>query len=399
VSLSEADGRKRFAIAHVFAVHSLDGIYGGPARVAIEQARSLIDAGHSVTIFAGWTGSDPPPTTIEGVPCELRKTRQIARSLGFAGTVAPGLLSSLHKRINEFDIVHVHLARDLISLPIAARVLGTGTPLVLQTHGMIDQSTSVLARLLDAILTRRVLHGARSILALSDRETEDLVIVGAHFSSIDVVGNGVRPAPPKGKNPSSKRDVLFLARMHERKRPLLFVEAAVQIARAWPDVTFTLIGPDEGEGPKVSSLIRSAGLGDQIRWIGPIHPEDVTERMRDSDLYVLPATDEPFGLTLVEAMSVGLPVIVGDGSVLASPIRDAGAGATYDGTAQSLAAAISRLLGEPEEMRSAGLRGIHYVQENWSIEAITRRVEMIYNRAVGEISSSTKPSRRTERKL
>jgi glycosyltransferase involved in cell wall biosynthesis len=372
----------KLRIAHVFAVHSRDGIYGGPARVAIDQAVMQSEMGHDVTIFAGWAGEGAPPNDIEGVTCYLKAIITVVPRFGFAGQYAPGLWSEFARRSDDFDIVHVHVARDFITLPISAFLSRKGQPYVLQPHGMIMPSSKRLSRPLDWAWTKTGLKRAGAILALSRSEADGLASLGALPSAISIVGNGIITGNRRQRSEVATKDILFLARLHPRKRPVLFVEAALELAPNWPDVTFSLVGPDEGESANVETLIASSNAAAQVRWTGPIHPGGVLDRMSRSSIYVLPAMDEPFGLTLIEAMSIGLPVVVGETSELAAAIVNAGAGVTYDGTSQSLARQIENLIADESNMRAMGQNGIDYVEGHWSLHKIATQVVALYRVAI-----------------
>ena len=84
------------------------------------------------------------------------------------------------------------------------------------------------------------------------------------------------PGPP---------EVLFAARMHPRKRPIAFVEMAKALLDAGVNARFTLVGPDEGEGP----ALRAALKGDpRISWEGALAPAAIPRRMAAASVYVLP---------------------------------------------------------------------------------------------------------------
>ncbi len=80
------------------------------------------------------------------------------------------------------------------------------------------------------------------------------------------LGNGVPDYPAAVDGPGTP-EVLFAARMHPRKRPLVFVEMAKALLDAGVDARFTLVGPDEGEG----AALRAALKGDpRISWEGAL---------------------------------------------------------------------------------------------------------------------------------
>lgn len=369
-------------IAQIVTVVTPEGAYGGPVRVAVNQAKALIAQGHEVTIFAGTRGFVKPPTAIDGVPVRLFATIQAIPKAGFAGMSSLGLLRAVRRETHRFDVWHIHLARDLVTLPAAEIIRRAKVPYVLQCHGMIDESTKLLARPLDYALTRPVLRSARRILSLTPREEHDLVQVGGPHLTVSRIPNGVTVAQPLLADPSAPREALYLARLQKRKRPQFFVEAALQIAARSPEFQFALVGPDEGEGAAVQARISAAGHGDRISWSGGLPPDQTIERMRSASIYVLPSVDEPFPMSVLEALSVGLPVVITETCGLAPFVRSAEAGLVVDHSQESLTSAIELLLTDREVALRMGKNGRALVEREFSIEAVAALLAGHYEEAL-----------------
>lgn len=353
------------------------GEYGGPVRVAVNQARALAELGHDVTLTGaarGWDG--PVPDEVDGVPAVLHPARTVVPGTGFAGIGAPGLWRWLLARVADHDVVHVHAARDLVTLPAARIAARRGVPYVLQTHGMIDASRNPLARPLDALLTRPVLRGARRTAYLTQVEHDALnaIVPGLPLAHLP---NGVPDQPLASYD--GPPTVLYLARLAPRKRPLQFVETARALGPAHPGVRWRLVGPDEGEGEAVRTAVAAARTaGVDISWDGPVEPSRTAEAMSSTWLYVLPAVDEPYPMSVLEAMGTGLPVIVTDTCGLAETVRRAGAGAVTDGTQAALDDAVGARLDDLDRARSEGGRGRAWVREQHGMDAIARRLLELY---------------------
>jgi glycosyltransferase involved in cell wall biosynthesis len=361
---------------------SPNGEYGGPLRVAVNQAKALIDRGHKVVIAGAVTGFPHIPTDIDGVPAKLFPARRVLPRIGFSGLTAPGLIRWLHGHVSEHDAVHVHLARDLVTLPAAGAALVRNVHYVVQPHGMIDSSDRKLASVLDACLTRRVLRGASAVLHLTPKERDDLLEVDDSLDNLVELPNGVplnEPTPNStGGTDTSHREVLYLARLAPRKRPLMFVEVATKLAHHFRDVRFTLVGPDEGEAKDVQKAIDDSGHRGQVRWEGPLPPDQTIARMRRAAVYVLPAIDEPYPMTVLEAMSVGLPVVVTRSCGLADLVERSDAGIVVEEDASSLLTAVKAMLENPEAARAMGRHAMSAVREEQSMDCIATRLEKCY---------------------
>ncbi|MDF2805340.1 MAG: hypothetical protein K0S43_286 [Cellulosimicrobium sp.] len=383
-------------ILHVTTLITPDGAFGGPVRVATNQVRALRERGHDAVLVAAASGFDTLPTVWDGVPVRTFRAVRAAPGTGFAGIAAPGMVRWLRSNATRLDVAHVHLARDLVTLPAARVLVSAGRPLVTQTHGMVMPSRHVLSRPLDHLLTRRVVTEASTNLVLTDTEEAGLKELFADAATIDHLANGVPAAPPAAAElpQAPPREVLFLARLHRRKRPLAFVRMAADLAPRFPGVRFSLVGPDEGEGPQVTAAI--AGLPPAIRhqvvWEGALPPGETLARLAAADLYVLPSVDEPFPMSVLEAMSAGTPVVVTSSCGLAPAIARARAGVVLSEDEQELPVAVARLLSDAPLRATLGREARTLVESSYSVDAVAALLEQHYTRAVAS-RSARRPAR------
>lgn len=368
-------------ILHVVTLVSPDGEYGGPTRVALNQAAALRARGHDVTVAAASRGFAEPPTSMNGVPLRLFPARVLLPGIGFAGLSSPGLLAWLRREIRGYDLVHVHAARDLVTMPAAAAARRFGVPYVLQTHGMIDRSSSLLARPFDAVLTRPVLSAAHRVFSLTSTEDERLSVVARGRLQTRQLPNGV-PRTDFSQHPRGPAEVLFLARLALRKRPVTFVQAAVALCSRHPDVTFALVGPDEGEADAVDDAVAASRYSDRIVREPALAPEQTLPRMARASVYVLPSVDEPYPMSVLEAMSLGIPVIVTDTCGLAGFVRRVGAGLVVNDSVEALTAAIDGLLDDEDRRRQCGRNGLRAVRSEHGMDAIAARLEETYGESI-----------------
>ncbi|MFE5484373.1 glycosyltransferase [Streptomyces sp. NPDC056527] len=363
-------------VLHAVTLHSPTHAFGGPVRVAVNLCHGLARRGHRPRLVALGDGfGERLPTEVDGVPARLYQARSIL-PLGFSGITSPALLAGAGALVRDADVVHVHLARDLVTLPVALAALRAGRPLVLQTHGMVDPSEKFLARILDALAVRRVLRGASAVLHLTGRERKDLdAVVGGPLDRAVRLVNGV-PAQDPRPAPAGPPRILYAARLQSRKRPTDFVAAVPEILRHHPDATFVLAGPDEGERAAVDALVAELGVGDRVDRPGPLSAERMLEELRSAHVYVLPSVDEPFPMSVLEALSVGTPAVVTDSNGLARDIEEAGAGRVVTDAA-GIAPAVTALL-DRHANDSASVAARKLATEAFSMEAVLDTLLGVY---------------------
>jgi len=373
-------------IAHVVTYVSTDGAFGGPVAVALAQTEELARRGHNVDLLAGWDGRAALPAM--EVTHRLFPVRRIGPSFG--GLVAPGMWSWLRGHGQEYDVVHVHLARDAITLSAAHIARSLGRRLVLQPHGMIMPDGRLKARMIDAAATRRTLRTAAATLVLTEDERAGLLgVAGSQLSGLRMIPNGIpAPAGPVGVVREAPPLVMFLARLHPRKGVLAFAEAArILIERGW-DARFEILGPDEGDLAPLEHYLAEHDLLARVRYRGAVPQGRARDELRRASVYVLPAVREVFPMTVLEALSVGTPVVVGADCGIAPELDRRGAATVTEASPGALADAVADMLksGRLRERRiEAGLRAVN---EWFSISAVGARLESVYGVGVAPAPSA-----------
>jgi len=367
---------------HVVTLHTPDNAFGGPMTVAANLCAELRRRGDEALLLTMGRGFGRSlPDTVQGVPAVVPPGYRLAPQLGMSGIVSPGALSRAVRLVRQADVVHVHLARDLLTAPVAALALQAGKPLVLQTHGMVDASDKRLAGVLDALLVRRVLRGARALLYLTELErTQLLEVLGEPApQTLRRLVNGV---PPADRRPAPEGPPLisYIARFQERKRPGDLVRAFGKVLEARPDARLVLAGPDEGELAATLDLVSALKLEQAVEYVGALDHEGVLGLLRRSSAYVLPAVDEPFPMSVLEALSVGVPAVVTTSNGLADDIGRAGAGRVVAGP-DELAGAVLSLL-DPAANEAASRVAHELSSRSFSLSAVTDTLQDVYGRVV-----------------
>jgi glycosyltransferase involved in cell wall biosynthesis len=370
---------RALGVLHVVTLHSPTHAFGGPVRVALNLSRGLRTRGHDARLLAlgdGFCG--PLPTEVDGVPARLFQARRLL-PLGFSGITSPALITAAGRLVREADVVHVHLARDLVTLPVALAALRAGKPLVLQTHGMVDPSDLLLAKALDALAVRRVLRRASAVLYLTSHERKGLEAVAGPPAPANTARlvNGV-PTQEPHRGPTGAPRILYAARLQARKRPQDFVAAVPEILRHHPEARFVVAGPDEGELASVQARIAELGVAEQVSCPGSLSSAEMLTELRAAHVYVLPAVDEPFPMSVLEALSVGTPVVVTHSNGLARDIAEAGAGRVVtDGS--GIGSAVRDLL-DPSAHEEASAAARKLATEAFSMEAVLDTLLAVYDR-------------------
>lgn len=364
-------------IAQVVTYISPDGAFGGPTRVALGQAAALAARGHEVEVFAAAPDRDPRIYEQDGFKIRTFPAKHVSKRLGFAGMYAPGLASALKRELHRYDAVHIHLARDLVTLPAARVARKAGARVILQPHGMIDESSHPLAGPIDFWEVRPSLRHAVTVLTLTDQEAKDIAAIAPDATTSSVT-NGIAPrvAPPSERRMDR---VVFLARLHERKRPTEFVRMAAILTERGLLSEFILAGPDEGQGAEVTDLIASLKLGSRVSWVGAVDPDQTDNVLGSARAYVLPSVGEVFPMSVLEAFRAGTPTVVTDSLGIAAKCEQYGAAIVTDGSAVALADAVQQILENPELANSLREGARSFIETELSMDSVVEKLLHAYS--------------------
>ena len=221
-----------------------------------------------------------------------------------------------------FDVVHAH---DWMTFPagIAAKE-ASGAPLVAHVHATEHDRAADAPDPAIRAVEEAGLRAADRVICVSRRAAG----VVAHRYHVDakklrVVHNGLvplraprRPARARGDGPV----VLFLGRVTSQKAPLAFLDAAKRVLARVPRATFVVAGG----GDLLPAAIEHAArlrIARRVRFTGFLHGDDVARAYAAADVFVLPSRSEPFGIAPLEAMSLGLPVVVSSAAGVCEVVR------------------------------------------------------------------------------
>jgi glycosyltransferase involved in cell wall biosynthesis len=108
---------------------------------------------------------------------------------------------------------------------------------------------------------------------------------------------------------SKAKIVLFLGRVTYQKGPEYFVDAAALVLQRYPATIFVMAGSGDML-PQMINRAKELGILGNFRFTGFLKGREVEEMFTAADVYVMPSVSEPFGLTALEAIHCGTPVIV-----------------------------------------------------------------------------------------
>ena len=162
--------------------------------------------------------------------------------------------------------------------------------------------------------------------------------------------------------------VLFLSRLHEKKRPELLIEVARELQS---EATFVLAG--DGDPSYVESL-RQQASNTTVRFPGFVRGETKVAMYGHATCFALPTSQENFGYVLFEALAAGVPVLTTKGADTWPEIDNSGGGMVLEPTIDAFADAIRQLIASPENTSRMGAQGRSWALQNLNAGAATKQL-------------------------
>lgn len=225
----------------------------------------------------------------------------------------------------DFDVIHAHDWLTYMAGIIAKRI--SGKPLVVHVHATeFDRSGENVNRTVYD-LERTGMENADAVIAVSNL-TRNIVInrYGIDSSKVYAVHNAVdfsgRKNDIETQKNTKEKVITFLGRITYQKGPEYFIEAAYKVLQSYPNVRFVMAG----SGDMMNSMVKRVAklkMGSKFTFTGFLTGDDVNKMYSHSDIYVMPSVSEPFGISPLEAMRTGVPVIISRQSGVAEILKHA----------------------------------------------------------------------------
>jgi teichuronic acid biosynthesis glycosyltransferase TuaC len=318
---------------------------------------------------------------------------------------APPLALALRalQRSFAFELVHAHNA---VPAGDAVRRIDPRVPLVISVHGS-DVLYTARQSIAGARAVSRALRAATLVLANSHGTAELARAYGAQRVSVVHLGadmpGAVRAAserageerarehavtspgpslehplerlaaelPEPRKRPAEPRSpsLVTVAHLVARKRHADVVRALALLRERHPTLRYLIVG-DGPERAALHALASSLGVAQRVDLAGQLSPREALERIWRCALFVMPSTEEAFGVAYIEAMAGGVPAIGCRGEPGPEEIASAGGGMELvdAGDVEGLARRIDELLSNPDQLRALGGRARATVAEQFTWE-------------------------------
>ena len=258
-------------------------------------------------------------------------------------------------------------------------------PYVISPRGMLEpwslNQKKIKKRIAMLLFQRKDLQMADCIHATANSEAKNLRELG-FTNPIALIPNGINllDYPDYNKLPNTKRKLLFLSRIHEKKGIELLINSWNELDTKYTkDWEIEIIGSGNDEYiQNLKKLINKYKLNSSIVISKPIYGIQKLKKYQSSDLFVLPSYSENFGIVIAEALACKLPVITTKG-VPWSELNLLGCGEWIDIGLEPLKESLKKmLLKSNEEFLKMGTIGRNLIIEKYSMNSTAGKMNKLY---------------------
>ena len=293
------------------------------------------------------------------------------------------------------DLVHLHALWQYPAFAAARSCARRRIPHLISPCGTLDPyglpSRRALKWLYGYAVERTTLAQAAAFHFTSTMEQRAARTFGVQRPSVVIprpfASEAATECPPGAFRKShpelaDRKILLFLGRLHPKKRLDLVAQAFVRLAQRQPDAHLVIAGPEDGAGAQARSILGQAGLLGRATFTGLLGGQEKWSALRDSSVFLLPSEDENFGVAALEALAMGTPVLLSPHVGLADWVVKAQAGMVLQQDPSVWASAIEELLQDTESSEAMGEAGRRLVATVFSAEQVARAMGEAYARFI-----------------
>jgi glycosyltransferase involved in cell wall biosynthesis len=317
-------------ILHIVPSYKPAYIYGGPIVVVALLAEQLVKLGHQVTVYTTTANGNAeldvePGKCVEVDGVNVTYFKRVTKDHTHA---SPALWQHLNKTIKDFDVVHIHSWWNLLVIGAAVICKYNNIKPVISPHGMfsnyiLDTNNSAKKRWIHNLVGKRLL-GNSYLHVSTDMEWDESLKIVPGWQGM-VIPNLVKLSEEQYLRKENETFTIgFLSRIDPKKGIDVLIKALSNVKF---DYVLKIAGSgDESYKNQLKALAKECGNEAKIEWAGWKDSQTKFEFYTGLDLFALTSHSENFAIVVIEALSVGTPVLISDNVGLSKYVKEKGYG-------------------------------------------------------------------------
>jgi glycosyltransferase involved in cell wall biosynthesis len=370
-------------------------VYGGPVRSNAQLFEALARLGVEVTVLStnasGAEFLDVPlasPTNVDGVEVFYYPTFPIFPHSFF---YSPAQARACHQKAHQYDVAFLDTLFSHAMGPSVAACRKANVPYVVTLRSALLpwglRHKRLKKTIYRAVMGDSYLNHAAALHCTDAAEMRAVKKLNLRSPAF-VVPNGLDTQhfaclPPRGAMrrrlniPERAHLLLFLGRLHVKKRPDIAVESLVAAQSLSQETHLLLAGPDEMNlTPGLWAHAHSLGCADRLHVTGLLKGDEILSALADADLLLMPSEPESenFGMSAAEALAAGLPILVSEGVPIGPWAESVRAGRVVPCQVEAFRQATCELLSISDELKEMGCRGQVLAREKFDNATVAQQM-------------------------
>ena len=379
-------------ILHVYLFFSLKHA-GGTVDLIYKLARAQTRSGHEVTIYTGDYKFDKEyADSLEGV-----KVVPFRSWLNFGFYLMPDMVKKVKRKLQGFDIIHLHCYRSFQNMVIHHYAQKYGIPYVVDAHGSVPRYSRKrrIKQLFDFTFGYRILRDASRCIGETevgvneykeyDVNPDKIVLLPPPYSTEEF-----SQLPPHGQfrhqfNIKEKHIVLFVGRINRIKGVDFLVESFYDLTQCRNDVILVMVGSDDGYKSTLEDLINKLNLSNKVLFTGFVSEEEKLSALVDANVFVQVSRHEQGAWAPIEAVLCNTPIIVSRDTGAGEDVKKIDAGYLVEfGNKKELCDIIRKILDDPAEAATKTQKAKDYIETHLSMAKRVVEYEELYAKCIEE---------------
>ena len=330
-------------------------------------------------------------------------TTRSAQDLGLENRLSLTNINYLLRQIIQFIVVNTREKPGLIHVQVTSglafwkagifillgRMFGAGT--VAHLHGGMFDKYYAACRPWTKKWIGRVFASTDMVVALSEKWRQFLLAEVRGDLRVEIASNPVdslfAEALEAGRSAvdAEKKYILFLGSLGKRKGVFDILQAAPAIFEKHPDARIIFAGAEESRGEKqrIDELCREKKLDEKVTFIGVVTGKEKVNLFQSAMIYILPSYGENLPFSLLEAMSLGLPIVTTPVGAIPEIVKDGENGFLVEpGDVCALASSVDRLLSDVPLRRAMSAANRARIKADFMPDDSMKQMDKIYDRAL-----------------
>jgi glycosyltransferase involved in cell wall biosynthesis len=300
----------------------------------------------------------------------------------------------LWQNIRNYDLLHIHGIFSYAPTIAMAIAHHQKVPYIITGHGQLCewslQQKTFKKQLYINLIAKYFLNHSQSTHFTSVSEQKEASPLNLTSSSF-VLPLGIYP-PQRILNareklqkylniPADEPIILFLSRLHPKKGLDYLIPALGKLS----DYRFTFIVTGSGDSDyetEIKTLVTTHGIEERTHFTGFVKGETKDLLMQGADIFALTSYSENFGISVLESLAAGVPVIVTPGVALSDIVQEQHLGYVTELNINDIATTIENFLDHPQESKEMGDRSRQFILDNYTWDKIALKMISVYENII-----------------